>query len=83
VLIVHEFLSKSDPARGLRGTDEKKVAQNTDAWRAFSFALTGDTRGAEEGLAGPVLVPESERVPNDILAPDENVVPLVMEPRPA
>lgn len=66
VLVVHEFLSKPDPACGLRGTDDKKVAKNVDAWQAFNLALTGDKRGAEERLAGPVLVPGSPRVPNDI-----------------
>jgi hypothetical protein len=68
VLIVHEFLSKPDPARGLRGTDHRRIARNVDAWRAFSLALTRDTRAAEGKIAGPILVPGSPMVPSDIPA---------------
>ena len=38
VLVVHEFLSSPDPERPLCGTNERKVARNASAWRAFSLA---------------------------------------------
>lgn len=66
VLIVHEFLSKPEPERQIKGTNASKVRRNAAAFRRFVEAVAPGSSYADGALVGPSRIPGGAHVPGEV-----------------